>query len=262
MMEKQPSAQNPDTGSDIPEPRTIATGIEPEVADAGKPVVRRNPPLLVNLGINVALPAIIMGQLSSEHRLGPVAALVVALALPLGYGLWELVRHRRFNAFSIIGLVSLVLTGGVSLLHLPLEWVVVKEAGVPLLIGLVLTGSELTPWPLATLFLGQFIDLARIEAGFADKGKAKLFHRTFRGAAMAFGASFFISAALNYILATTMLKSEPGTAAFVSELGRMTAFSLPAIMVPMFIVTFSIFFFIIWSIRRHTDLEVEDAFRS
>jgi hypothetical protein len=218
--------------------------------------------MLLNLGINVALPAIIMGQLSSEHRLGPILALIIALSLPLGYGLWELVRHRHFNAFSIIGLVSLVLTGGVSLLHLPLEWVVAKEAGVPLLIGLVLTGSELTRWPLATLFLGQFIDLPRIEAGFANKGKARLFHRTFRGAAMAFGASFFISAALNYVLAITMLKSEPGTAAFVGELGRMTAFSLPAIMVPMFIVTFSIFFFIIWSIRRHTDLEVEDAFRS
>ncbi|WP_445680385.1 VC0807 family protein [Radicibacter daui] len=262
MMEKQPSEQNRDIEPGTHEPTTVATGVEPEMPAAGKSEVRHNPPLLLNLGINVALPAIIMGQLSSEHRLGPVVALIIALSLPLGYGLWELARHRRFNAFSIIGLVSLVLTGGVSLLHLPLEWVVVKEAGVPLLIGLVLTGSELTRWPLATLFLGQFIDLARIEAGFAGKGKERLFHRTFRGAAMAFGASFFISAALNYILATTMLKSEPGTAAFVSELGRMTAFSLPAIMVPMFIVTFSIFFFLIWSIQRHTDLKVEDAFRS
>jgi hypothetical protein len=216
---------------------------------------------LVNIAVNVVLPALIMAQLSDADRLGPVGALLLALAFPIGYGVREFYRNRAFNLFSALGFFSTLLTGGFALFELPAEWIIAKETGVPLLIGIILTGSQYTRWPLVRMFFAQMLDLDRIAAAYASHGQAARFERHFRAGFLGFGASFFLSAVLNYALARMLLVSAPGTPAFVSELGRMTALSLPVITVPMFLVTFGLIAFLLWSVDRYTDLKLEEAFR-
>ncbi len=217
--------------------------------------------VLLNIGVNVVLPAIIMAQLSDADRLGPAAALVLALSFPVGYGLREFIRNRSVNMFSALGFVSTLLTGGFALFELPAAWIVAKETGIPLLIGLVLTGSQFTRWPLVQMFFAQVLNLDRIGQAYAEKGHSRKFEAHFRRGFLGFGCSFFISAMLNYVLAKAVLVSPPGTPEFVAELGRMTALSLPVITVPMFIVTFGLIAFLLWSVDRHTDLKPEEAFK-
>ena len=78
--------------------------------------------LLVNLVCNLVLPALILSKLSSPERLGPVYGLVVALVFPLGYGLWDFIQRRQANFISIIGFVSVLLTGGLGLLSIGGVW--------------------------------------------------------------------------------------------------------------------------------------------
>ncbi len=222
---------------------------------------QRKESALLNIAVNVVLPAVIMAQLSDADRLGPANALVLALAFPVGYGVREFIRNRSFNLFSALGFFSTLLTGGFALFELPAEWIIAKETGVPLLIGLILTGSHFTRWPLVRMFFAQVLDLDRIAAAYADKGEQARFTRHFQAGFAGFGASFFLSAVLNYALAKYLLVSPPGSPAFVAELGRMTALSLPVITVPMFLVTFGLIAFMLWSIDRYTDLKVEEAFR-
>ena len=47
-------------------------------------------------------------QLSSASRLGPVGALLLALAFPLAYGGWDLLRQRKLNLMASIGVVGAV----------------------------------------------------------------------------------------------------------------------------------------------------------
>ena len=44
---------------------------------------------LNNLLFNIAIPVIVMMKLSKEEYFGPTYGLVIALAFPLGYGLYE-----------------------------------------------------------------------------------------------------------------------------------------------------------------------------
>ena len=79
-----------------------------------KPKHREN--LLLNIGLNIAVPVIILTWFSDEGRLGPVLALVIALAFPLAYGLYDFGVRGGFNFYSAIGFVSVLLTGGIGLL--------------------------------------------------------------------------------------------------------------------------------------------------
>jgi len=47
------------------------------------------------------------------------------------------VKEKKYNIYSIIGLVSIALTGGIGLFHIPTQWVAIKEAGVPTLFGIL-----------------------------------------------------------------------------------------------------------------------------
>ena len=89
---------------------------------------RRENPLL-NIGLNIALPAIVLMQFSREDRLGPVYGLLLALAFPVGYGLYDFAARRGFNFYSALGFVSVLLTGGIGLLKLPVEWLAIKGGG-------------------------------------------------------------------------------------------------------------------------------------
>ena len=96
---------------------------------------------LVSLLFNIAIPALILYKLSTPERLGPVWGLLAGLAFPLGYGLYDFARRRRTNFISILGFVSILLTGGFGLMELDGIWFAVKEASIPALIGLAVIGS-------------------------------------------------------------------------------------------------------------------------
>ena len=75
--------------------------------------------LLGNLAFNIVIPVLILTNLSSAEYLGPAWSIVAALIFPIGYGIWDLKQTSKINPFSVLGIVSVFLTGGISLLELP-----------------------------------------------------------------------------------------------------------------------------------------------
>jgi hypothetical protein len=71
-------------------------------------------------------------------------------------------------------------------------------------------------------------------------------------------SSFFLSSALNYLLAKIIVKSPPGTTAFSEELGRMTAWSYPVIVIPSMIVLFAAVWFLFSQLKKLTHLPLDD----
>lgn len=217
----------------------------------------------LNLGINVVVPALIFSKLSDPGRLGPVYALLLGLSFPLAYGLWDLFQRRKFNFFSGLGFVSLLLTGGLGLLAVDGFWFAVKEAAVPGLIGIVVLASLKTRKPLvrALLLNENVMDVERVEREVQARGNQRQFEALLTRSSLLVAASFFLSAVLNFVLALVVLKSPAGTPEFTQELGRMTALSYPVIVLPSMLV----FGFTLWTLARGLDaltgLKLEDIFR-
>ena len=71
---------------------------------------------LVDLLCSIIIPSLILMKFSGDNGLGTSTALIVALAFPLGWGLYELLKYRKFNFIALPGLISVLLTGGIGLL--------------------------------------------------------------------------------------------------------------------------------------------------
>ena len=114
---------------------------------------QHKPRPLVDLIVSIIIPSIILMKLSGEHDLGAGGALIAALAFPIGWGVFELIKYRKFNFIALLGLISVLLTGGIGLLQLDTKWLAIKEAAIPGVIGLAVLISTRTPYPLVKTLL-------------------------------------------------------------------------------------------------------------
>ncbi len=222
------------------------------------PAKREN--LLVNIVCNIALPFLILSKLSGEARLGPVWALVVALVFPLGYFCYDFAQRRQANFVSILGFVSVLLTGGFALMELDGIWFAVKEASIPAVIGLAVLLSMNSKRPLIRQFVynDQVINTARVDAALDERGNREAFRGLMRKAGWLVTASFLVSAALNFALARWILKSPSGSEAFNQELARMNLLSWPVIVLPSMAMMMLALWQLFGGIKRLTGLELEE----
>ncbi|MBU2864828.1 MFS transporter [Reinekea forsetii] len=228
--------------------------------EAAKPAKAKQGGFFSNLMFNIVLPVLIMSKLSGDDMLGPLYSIAVALAFPVGYGIWEMRLTKKVNGFSVLGVVSVLLTGGISLLQLDPKYIAIKEAAIPGLIGLAVIISQKSHKSVVKLILfnDQIFRLDRVHSSLAEHDNEKVFEQKMTIVTYLVAASFFVSSALNYILAKIVLKSAPGTTEFAEELGRMTALSYPVIVIPSMVVLGFAMWYLFTQLKKLTHLPLDD----
>jgi hypothetical protein len=220
--------------------------------------------ILVNLVCNVVLPTLILMKLSKPEYLGPKLALLTALAFPVGYGLYDLATRRTFNFLSALGFTATLATGGLALLKLDPFWFAVKEAVVPSLIGLTVLASHVVGRPLvrSMLFNEQVLNVGKIEATIVERSQQKAFAGLLWQASGLLAASFVLSAGLNFALARFLITAPPDTALFNEQLGRLTAWSWPVIVVPSMAMMLFALWRLLKGVERLTGLPMDELFHA
>ena len=215
---------------------------------------------LIDLLLSIVIPSIILMKFSDANELGASGALIVALAFPVGLGLYELIRFRNTNYFALLGLISVLLTGSIGLLQLDAQWLAVKEAAIPALLGVAVLISARLGYPVIRLLLynAKLLDIERISTILRARGQEGLFQDRLLNATYLLGATFFFSAVMNYLLARWIVVSPAGSAAFNEELGRLTLVSYPVIAVPSMLMMLGIFYILWRSIHGLTGLTLEE----
>ena len=216
---------------------------------------------LLELLINIVIPSVILMKFSGEQDLGAVGGLLVALAFPLGWGTFELLGRSKVSFLSVLGLVSILLTGGIGLLQLDTQWLAVKEAAIPALIGVAVLVSTRTRYPLVKtlLYNPTLIDVARVQQHLDARGTAQDFEARLQNATYMLGGTFFFSAAMNFFLATWIVTSPAGSEAFNAELGRLTLLSYPMIALPSMLMMLGALYYLARATRELAGLKLSET---
>jgi hypothetical protein len=219
---------------------------------------------LFEIVVTIIVPAVILMQLSGDSRLGAMRALLLALAFPVGWGVWDGWRRRKLNWLSVLGVVSTLRTGGIGLLKLDPQWLAVKEAAIPGLIGLAVLGSNWTSWPLirVLVFNPTLFDVDRVQAALEARRNVVPFELRLRTGTMLLAGTFFFSSVMNYLLARWVVTSPAGTEAFNEELGRLTLLSYPVIAVPSMLMMMALLFWLARGAKALTGLDLGDMLRT
>lgn len=215
---------------------------------------------LIDLLLSIVIPSIILMKLSDNDAMGASNALVFALAFPLSWGLYELVRFRVTNYIALLGLVSVLLTGSIGLLELDSRWLAAKEAAIPALLGIAVFVSARLGYPLikTLLYNPRVLNTEKIGRILRERGRIEVFEVHLLNATYLLSGTFFFSAVMNYLLATWIVTSPSGSVAFNEELGRLTLISYPVIAIPSMLMMVAIFYFLWRSVHRLTGLKLEE----
>jgi hypothetical protein len=218
---------------------------------------------LVELTVTLIIPSLVLMKLSGPQDLGAVNALLAALAFPLAWGVRGLFRERKLSLFAVLGVVSIVLTGGIGLLQLDTQWLAVKEAAIPGLLGLAVAISTHTPYPLVRvlLYTPALMDVERIQTQLTERGNGAAVDARLKTATWMLAGSFFFSSVMNYFLATWIVTSPAGSPAFNEELGRLTLLSYPMIALPSMLIMMAALYYLARAIKALAGLTLMEALK-
>ena len=221
------------------------------------------PRQMIDLIVSIIIPSFVLMKLSGESELGASGGLVAALSFPLGWGLFELIKYRKFNFIALLGLFSVLLTGGIGLFELDTKWLAIKEAAIPAVIGIGVLVSTFTPYSLvrALLFNPDLMDVEKIKEKLVEHNGTEAFDKGLMRATYLIAGSFAFSAAMNYILAKWLVTSPAGTPEFNEQLGELTLYSYPAIALPSMLMLFGIFYYLWRIIHDATGLSLEEVMK-
>lgn len=222
------------------------------------------PNTLIELLVTLIIPSLILMKFSGSEDMGAVNALLLALAFPLVWGARDLLAQRKLNLFASLGLVSILLTGGIGLLQLDTQWLAMKEAAVPGLLGVAVVVSARTRYPLVKtlLYNPALLDVARVRERLEARGAVPVFEARLQAATWMLGGTFFFSATMNYFMATWIVVSPAGSAAFNEELGLLTLMSYPAIALPSTVMMLFVLYYLARGIHELTGLKLTELLTS
>lgn len=221
-----------------------------------------------NLLLDVILPVVILNQLSKHlGENGPLIALFVALSFPIGHGLWGLFVKKKKNLFSVLGVINILLTGGLALLKLEGQWFAIKEAAIPLILGLAVFYSSFTSKPLVKLLLfnDKVMDIDLVEKRLNEYQTHVEFAKHLKNLTVMLSLSFFLSALLNYILAIRIFTSIPTELSDLQkanllneQIAQMTWLGFVVIALPSMFIIMGIFMYMVKGIKKYTGLEMKE----
>jgi hypothetical protein len=157
-----------------------------ESSTPGNPAPKKEN-MFLNLGFNILLPILILNKgrgwlgayLEPHFENVAVPILLIALAFPIAYFVYDYFKRQKYNFLSILGLISVLLTGGIGILNIQTEWFAVKEAAIPALIGIAVVISLRTPYPLirTLLYSPEIMDVAKVQAALKENDSVAAFEK-------------------------------------------------------------------------------------
>ncbi len=239
---------------------------------------------LANILINVLIPVLALSYLSKDPaiqemlgksvnpwHIGPVNALIVALAFPICYGIWFFIKTKKMNFFSGLGLFSVLLTGGLTLFLWNKDGTVkehaavlfgLKEASIPFVLGLAIIASHWSKTPLLRTFLysDTLFDINRIEKKVAELGRETDYRKVILDATLLFAGSFLLSTLMNFGMAIYFLGDLDHTASnarelYNSQVAKVTGWGFLVIGVPIMVFLYLTLRKLLKGLHRVTGLE-------
>jgi hypothetical protein len=220
---------------------------------------------LLNLSLNIVVPVLILNYLSK--RVGALPALILALSAPLIYLIWDLIKMKKINYFSVLGLLNVGLTGGLAVLSLDGVWFWIKEAAFPGLVGIFVFASSWTRKPFVqTLILNpQIMNLPLIESRTESRGEAHLLERLTKTGTILLSLSFFLSSLLNFLVAKYIfipisidIQGEARALVLNDQIAQMTKLSFPIIFLPSLAFLMGLMFYLLHRLKKITGLTLEE----
>lgn len=209
--------------------------------------------------INILIPSMVLVWAKKIVDIDPIYILIVALSFPFVYAITELILSKKWSLISILGFISILLTGSIAILKLPPQWIAVKESLIPFCLGTVMLISTKTKSPGMSFLANIILNVEKIQSKALENNKLNEWILTLKKSTLFLSIAFLVSTILNFLLAFYIVKSPPGSVEFNNEMGILTVISYPVIAIPALCITAYSMWYLVKKIKDITQYSFEDV---
>lgn len=251
--------QVPDTGGGV---LYNAGYIQPVASYSCRPASSGDPvPHMLTFLINILIPIIVLRFLSGDDRLGPIPALLLAIGIPVIFGVYTLGRSHKVNFTTVVGIVSVLLTGTIGLLELDTRYFAIKEGAVPMLFAAFIVMSNQTRFPVVKLLADQVVIRGQVDATLQRLGREAQYQAHLMRTGVYWAGIMALSGFVKFSLASRIVTSPPGTVAFNQDLAHLHAIQVPTSMALTMILMMLLVAYLVRGISRITGLPARETFK-
>jgi len=230
---------------------------------------QKNP--LNELIVNIVLPTFILNKGAAYLGAnGATKALIIALLVPICWALYDYLKFKEKNFISLLGFLSILLTGGLGLLKAEGHWFAIKEAAFPTVIGLFVLASAFFGKPLINMLINNesLIETEKIKSKLDEFGTQKKYQKHLKTSTIYFSLSFFFSAILNYILAIRIFTEIPKELEksvreqiLNQQIADMTWKGYVVILIPSMVILALVLMHLFKGVKKYTGLSVNEIMK-
>lgn len=231
---------------------------------------RENP--LLSLAFNIFLPVFVL-QKGAKYlgEDGPLWALIIALAFPVVYGALDFIKRRHKNYISVIGIISVLFTGGLALVQADGIWFAIVEMGLPLILGIGVFISAFSDKPfISTMAYNEMLmQTDKVESALKELNNESAFTKLLKNSTFLLASSFLLSAILNFGLAYVIFLPIDASLADTqraeilnSQIAEMRYKSFFVIMIPLMVFSVGIMWHLLNGIKKLTHLSLDDILKN
>ena len=181
--------------------------------------------------------------------------MLVALAFPVAYELYNVYKRKKISALSVIAIGGIFVTGIISLLGLSEGWLAVRRSVPYLAIAVALLISMRLKKSLLHLLLPQILDMDKIKSAAKERRNAKELNAHINKAGYILALLFIIEGVASYILTRTVITAETGTSLFNTEYARLRILALPFTTLPLLLGLAGAIMYLLSKIEKLTGIE-------
>ncbi|MES2630750.1 MAG: hypothetical protein V4611_02240 [Patescibacteria group bacterium] len=213
--------------------------------------------LTVQLVVGFIIPTIILMTLSNESRLGPLAAMGLALLPPVLLEVYSFITGHKASWLSLFAIIGILLIGVISLFGLSEEWLGVRRAGFYIIAAAIVAAVLLFKREWIDKGLGKLIDMPLVrKAAKENKTEAELSaHISKVGYLLV--AFLIIIAIWSYILTIIVINAPTGSSEFNTEYAQLRLLGIPFVSGPLLLGMVVLLVYLVSGFEKLTGIDTE-----
>ena len=201
-------------------------------------------------------------RFSSASSLGPIKAMLLALAFPVAFELRSIYLRHKVSVLSLVSIGGIFVTGAISLLGLSEGWLAIRRSLPYFAISLALLIAMAFRYPLVDMLLARALHMDKAKAAAEKNHNKKLLDKAVRNAALSFVLLFLAIGVSSYILTRINISAPPKTELFNSQYARLRILALPFTTLPTFVGIAGIFVYLVFRIEKLTGIESTELMKT
>lgn len=215
----------------------------------------------VQLTISFIIPTIILLTLSDPSKLGPLWAMMLALAFPVVFELYQVSRKRKPSYMSIAAIVGILLVGLISILGLSEDWLAARRSALYAIAAVALFVVIRFRPALIEKGLDRVLEMEGIRtASSKNKTEAQMM-RAIAKASYSLVAVLAITAVASYVLTIVFITAPTGSSQFNAQYAELRVLSIFVITLPLMVAVTGVLLYLVNKFEKLTGISAEDLMK-